>query len=109
LDPIYIYPDFFTSSSILKDPKNAQTSELFLTVYYFHQVIINIQQDAQDRHKFEIISAIKITTRQSGKNTKFRKLIASTYAKLKQLNGLIYGTNFNNKFNIFLKTIATID
>jgi len=79
-------------------------------VYYLHQeVIINIQQDAQDRDKFEIISAIKITTRQSGKNTKFRKLIASTYAKLKQLNGLIYGTNFNNKFNIFLKTIATID
>jgi len=74
LDPIYIYPDFFTSSSISKDPKNAQTSELFLTVYYFHQVIINIQQDAQDRHKFEIISAIKITTRQSGKKHEVQKI-----------------------------------
>jgi hypothetical protein len=78
-------------------------------VYYLHQeVIINIQQDAQDRDKFEIISAIKITTRQSGKKHEGQKISCFNLRKT-QTNGLIYGTNFNNKFNIFLKTIATID
>jgi len=44
-------------------------------VYYLHQeVIINIQQDAQDRDKFEIISAIKIATRQSGKKHEVQKI-----------------------------------